>query len=482
MGKLPIRKISSTKVGLSSYYGKLFVKKADRAVFNADRWILNNISARGMDAEDNSIMNLALYKSFKFDQKLPSIYSLLSTQFSGFETQEYEFHTNYDKRDKYFTADEMARCEAEGKTVLIGRKKNGTPIIVDYSNVFYECTNDQQIALGTIEDMIGVEHEKRPVEILEVDVFGKPIPLGMVLGYHVGFDELIKLLKPSIRRVKRVGRTPLNLDKNEFAIVFEDEAVIFEKGNKMVEYVFGGFNRWPKDIGRYNIGVFNKPQVYEAIFDRNGLGARYPRELRLLFTSFIDPITREVLKSMGEPEELFTLFLRAAELLMTMDYPAASDMTVMRDKGYERVSGFIYSELMKSMRVFKSKTSPMAKFEINPSSVWLNIIQDSSNALVEDSNPIANMKEQEIVVFGGQGGRGQRSLQGNHRAFHKSQIGSTSEATKDSGKVATIVYTTADPKYTSLRGTVAQYDPQTDGPARLISPSFMLAPVGDRDD
>lgn len=480
---LPIRKISSVEVGLTSYYGKLFVRKAERATFNADRYILNNIAARGMDQDDDTIQNLLVYTSFDYKLRLPSIYSLLSTRFAGFQTNGYTFHTNYSKRDKHFTEEEI-KAHEDKNSVLIARRKDGAPIVVDFDNVFYVIENGEQVPLGTIEDMTGIEHAKRPLEILEVNIFGKPIPLGLALGYFVGFDDLLRIMQPTIRRVKVSGRTGnMDVQPNEFAVVFEDEAVIFEKGNKLVEFIFGGFNRWPKDLRRYGIINFNKPQVYEALFDRNGLGARYPRELGQVFTGFIDPITKGELEKMGAPTDMFNLFIAAAKMLMTMDYPAASDMSVMRDKGYERVAGLAYSEISRAMRVFKSKTSPAAKFEINPQAVWMGVIQDSSNALVEDSNPIANMKEQEIVVYGGFGGRGQRSLQGNHRAFHPSQLGSTSEATKDSGKVATIVYTTADPKYDSVRGTTKPWmGLDKDGPASLLSPSVMLAPASDRED
>src|SRR5690606_22232225 len=115
----------------TSYNGKLFVNKASRAIFNADRWILNTIASRGMDPEDDSITNLLVYTSFRYDLKLPAVYSLLTTRFSGFETSEYTFYTNYDKRDQYFTEEEINQWE--DKTVLVARRKDGVPVVVDFN-------------------------------------------------------------------------------------------------------------------------------------------------------------------------------------------------------------------------------------------------------------------------------------------------------------------------------------------------------------
>ena len=478
---LPIRKISSREVMLSSYYGKIMVKKAERATFNADRWLLNQIASRGMDNNDESVTDLRFYKSFSFDQKLPSIYSLLSTRFSGFITPEYEFFTNYDKLGIYFKEDEIKKWNND-KEILIARTKSGNPIVVDFKNFFYECTSKGLEPIGTIETLLDLNIRKRPIEILELDVFTKMFPLGLVLGFYIGLDNLITLLNADVRRVKRLGRNRTEIAPNEFIVSFNDEDLVFEKGNKLIEYIFGGFARWPNDIKRYSGHLFNKQDVYIALFERNGLTPRFIRELKQIFTMFIDPITKRNLELMNEPTEIVQLLIRATEMLLTMDYPSASDANWSRDRGYERIAGAAYTELSKAMRVFKSKTSHNARFEVNPQSVWMGIIQDPSNSLVEDSNPIHNAKETEIVVFGGTGGRGQRSMQGNHRAYDKTQMGTTSEATKDSGKVATIVYTTQDPKYDTIYGTSKRFNSLEDSPSRLLSTSVMLAPASDRED
>ena len=481
-GDLPIRKISSTEVMLSSYYcGKILVTKSERSAFNDDKWVLNNISKKGFDIKDDSITQLKLFNSFNPRIKLPTIYSVMSTRFLSFVAGDYSLFWNNEKIKENFTEEEIQQFQNNDQ-ILVGRNNSGIPIVVDFSNNFWLCTAENLTPIGTIETVLGFNDMTSPVGLVEIDILNTLFPLGLVLGFYLGLDNLLALLKPEVVRTKQIGNSKVTVLDHEFSVTFNDEVLVFTKGNKLVEYIFNGFNRWPKDLKRYNSTLFNKPEVYTAIWERNGISARYIRELNNIFTTFIDPITKSNLERINEPTDMLNLFIRATELLTTKDYPAISNARYSRDKGYERIAGLVYSEVARAGRIFKSKTSPMAKFEINPMSVLMGVIQDGANSLVEDSNPIHNMKESEIVVFGGTGGRSQRSMQGNHRGYDDSQLGTTSEATKDSGKVATIVYTSQDPKYDTIYGTSLPYDEEEDGPARLLSGSVMLAPASDRED
>jgi hypothetical protein len=67
------------------------------------------------------------------------------------------------------------------------------------------------------------------------------------------------------------------------------------------------------------------------------------------------------------------------------------------------------------------------------------------------------------------------------RKYHKNAMGVISEATVDSGEVATITYLTADPNFNSLRGTTRRVKDPVKDPAKMLSTSVMLAPAVDRD-
>lgn len=483
-GDMPIRKLSEREVALTTYYGKLFVSKAERMTFNYEKWILNIITNKGLDEADASVTDIRFSDAFDHTLKVAPIYSILSKRFAGFKAGDITIETDWKRRAEIFTLQEIESVELDSDgdssgLTLIGRKGK-QPIVVDNNNIFYTVDRTGGLdEIGFIEDIVQANADKKPIEVLEVGIFGKPIPLGIVLAYEMGLSTLIRHLGLEPRRVPR--GTNVKIDVNEFAVKFEDETLVFDRGNKMAEFIIGSFNRYHKDIRRYSVHMFDKKDVYLTVLERNGITARYVREMDMIYKLFVDDISRDILKEMKEPTDVVGLFLRAAELLTTHDYPDAADMRYMRDKGYERVSGIIYGELVRSLRAYKSRSAlANSTVDMNPQAVWMTILQDPATAIIEDSNPIRNLKHKEVVIFGGVGGRVSRSMTEKHRAFDETHMGITSESTTDDSKVGTVVHLTADPNYSSIRGTVKALKDRE--PAKLVSPSMLLSPGADRDD
>lgn len=486
-GDMPIRKISSSEVALSSYYGKLFVTRSDRAVHNYEKWLINHISSKGLDNEDQSVTDLKFSNVFISDIALPHVYSILSKNFVSFLSDQYFFYFNFNRRVEKFGEDRVTKAEYKSSStnhnlIVCGTKgKNVTLLMDPIGNIYGYQEGGELTEEGTIESIVGLPMDKRPVEIVEVGIFGKPVPLGFILAYEVGLNNLIRLLKLEPRRVPRGTRIEINDD--EFPVRFEDETLVFDKNDKLGEFIFGGFNRFHKDIKRYSLYSFDKKDIYQVILERNGLGARYVRELDMIYKMFVDAITKDILIQINEPTDMVGLFLRAAELLRTDDHPNYSDMRFLRDKGYERISGMIYGELARAVRTYKSKpASAGSSVDVNPQAIWMSILDDPAGKIIEESNPISNLKQKEEIIFSGTGGRTSRSMTAKHRQFDKTNLGNTSEATKDSGDAGTVLYLTADPKYVSVRGITKEYNGGVDGPSRLGSPSMMVSPASDRDD
>src|SRR5699024_2380096 len=142
--------------------------------------------------------------------------------------------------------------------------------------------------------------------------------------------------------------------------------------------------------------------------------------------------------------------IRAAELLVLDEHPEGMDVAYMRDKGYERISGMVYAELVKGIREYNSKSIySNNKLTINPESVWYSVITDQTVSLSQQSNPIHVMKEAETIIYIGAGGRSGTTMTAASRKYHKGNYGVTAEATVDSGDTGTIVYNVADPNYNS---------------------------------
>lgn len=494
-GDLPIRKAAANRVALTSYYGKVFVERSETVANNFGRWITNLIAARGLDNNppEGSVKITEMKSANAFDHRadVPRIYSILSQRFKSFTiTRGIRNHSNilhlfldYGKRHDHFGKEVVDRAEKGGYT-MIGTTASGDPVIVAPKGSFGIILPEGIMDIGKIEDVMRLPPDvvaKAPIDFALVNIFGKGVAVAAMLGYKMGLSTLIKTLGVKPRRVPSGHQ--LNLEPHEFRVRFKDQSLIFSDRDPKAAMVLAGLNMYHRSLVKYTVKQFDRKDVYLNLLEESGLGVRYAREMDLIYDMFVDHITKELLIEMKEPTDVVGLLFRSVELLQTDKYSDETDLSVMRIKGYERFAGAIYSEMVKAARIKASHpVMSRSSLEINPEAVKMAILMDSSLEVSNNINPIHNLKQKEVVTFGGTGGRSTKTMVKRTRVFHDNDVGVISEATVDSGDVGIITYLTADPKFTSLRGTAARFDKSIDGLARMLSTSALLSPSADNDD
>jgi hypothetical protein len=245
----------------------------------------------------------------------------------------------------------------------------------------------------------------------------------------------------------------------------------------------GGFLDYEKAIKSYSVYQFDKRSVYLNVLESRKITTRYLREIDLLDKLFVDPITESILKEMNEPTTYRGLIMRSCELLLTDAHPRSLDLNFQRIKGYERVAGAVYSEMVNSIREHRGKLGrSSATIDLKPFAVWKKVVGDPAVKITEDINPINALKEIEAVTFSGVGGRNSRSLTRESREYDPNDLGVISESTVDSSDVAINVYTTANPNFSSVRGLTNRVSPDEIKSAQLFSTSALLAAGSDTDD
>ena len=473
---LPIRKIAYNKVALTSYYAKVFVGRSEKQVNNYQGWLSNRIAALIMGNSDK-IQHGLFADVFDQSAHTPSVYSAISRRMRSFHVGEYQFFFDYKARKAQFG--EAAVTEAEHDGFLVVGKSKRALLLMDPNGFLYEDDPKELKSIGTFESLLDLP-DNPPLEMVEVKVFSKLIPLGVVLAYKLGFTELLKTINASYRVVP-VGERA-RLQPNEFQVRFENETYVFTRDSRTVVLLLSGFVSFDGFTRNYSSHLFDRPEIYLPLLETSSIGIRYLREIDLMTDMFIDPITRSILEEMHEPTSFLGLLFRATEMLTTDYSPAETDLESMRIAGYERIPGINYGQLVKSVRVMRSRGgSNKAKVELHPSAVWMAVTQDASTKIVEDSNPVNNVKEKAEVTYVGAGGRTERSMVGRTRLFQDSDMGTISEASKDSSQVAVTTYMSATPNLRTLRGITNRYDPKRDGPATLNSATALISPASDRD-
>ena len=478
-GDLPIRQIAPNRVALTSYYGKTFVTRNEKKVNNYEMWLHDNVMAASLEDEPR-ITNLKIANAFDHQFAAPRGYSAMSNYFTALKVGRFNLNFDHKERVKLFGEDNIKKYERRG-SVLLGLTDTDGILTMDSNNTVYEDVEGSLKPLGSLEQVLGLDASSAPVEYAEVKIYGKTIPVGIVLAYLYGFENLLALLKVKPRRVNAGQR--LNLQEHEYAIVFSDETVILSREDRIATMVLAGFREYEKATKNYSVHTFDKKGVYVNVLENYNISARYIREIDLIDKMFVDPITEELLVKMKEPLTFRGLLVRSAELLLKDQHPHSLDHAYMREKGYERFSGAIYTEIVNACREHNSRVGKSNfPVELHPFAIWKRITSDPSVALVNDINPIQNIKEQEAVTFGGVGGRNSRSMTRNTREFHPSDMGVISEATKDSSDVGINTYTTANPNFDSVRGTTKRIDMKNLKMSSLFSTSALLSVGSDHDD
>jgi hypothetical protein len=484
-GDLPIRKISPDRVALTSYYGKVFVNRSTKKVNDYPSWLINNIMSMGLDRTQSVLTEMHTADVFDNKFESPRLYSTLSMAFRSFRLHGYDWNFDHSKREVLYGTRAKTAFEHDG-WIICGKSVTDAMmlLLMDKNGSLYmaqEGLRHRPIPLPPIEEMLGLPAEKAPVEFAQVKILGREVPLGVVLGFELGLTRLMQMLRVDPRRIpagQRVGLQP-----NEYALVFADETLVLSRENAFASMVLAGFNEYHRQLRSYPVHEFDKRGVYLNVLEAGGASQRYLREIDLQYQLFVDPITRELLIDMKEPTDYQSLLLKACQLLLSDQHPDELDSKWMRVKGYERMAGAVYSEIVRSIRVHNGKVGKSrSPIDLNPFQVWKNVTQDPAKIQTSEINPVQDLKEMEAVTYAGVGGRGGRSMTKSTRAYHKNDMGTISESTVDSGDVAINTYTSADPQFTSLRGLSRTYDFKKQGATPLMSTSALLSPGADRDD
>ncbi len=477
---LPIRKINDRQVALTSYYGKTFVNKDEKVVNNISRWLGTRVRKSLFTDTDNNIINAISTNVFNPDIKVPNLYSALAQQFLSIETPSVFLYFDYNSRDKYLPLDKLKDLEQDNKVFIGYEKKSNYPIFINFLNELYLYDNATFKKTQSLYELLGIDEKKVPVEFTTVNIFSKSIPLVIVLGYLIGFENILKYLNTKYRLVESNKQS--KLESNEYEIKFKDYKLVLDRKDVKSSLILGGFRMFEDLNKNQYIKNLNNKDIYFDYYKYLGLTSIYLKETDLYNELYVDPVTLTVLKEMNEPTTFIGLLFRASEMLILDNHPSSVDMDYMRLIGHERISGIVYKELVSAVREHKNKNViGRSSLNLNPYAVWKAVNNDAGIALVSDANPFSNLKQQESVTFSGSGGRSKDTLVARDRIFNESDVGVISEATSDSSDAGVNVYLTANPAIKNLRGMKGNFSYEDADSSNVLSSTATYSSAVDHD-
>jgi len=475
---LPIRKISPTRVALTSNYGKLFIFRTERKSFDNYSYIASHIKETYI-AGGGNILKIKPGNLYSNLIQLPNMYSNMSMNFDNIETDKYKLIFNYKQMTNYID-EKVIKDLASKDLVFIGYDKSKSILVTDYNDTIFNYTKNME-ELGDLIDLLELDRTKVPKPFTMINILGDSIPLGVIMAYYLGISNLLSITGAKYQLLESNKQYKPN--KNETVLKFADYKLIIESTKQEHHLLFNGFLYFKDIIKQYSLKDFDYKEVYLIVIEDRDFSLIHIKEINLLEELFLDPITIDVLASINEPTSFLKLLLRANELLKDFAHPDINDPKYSRIRGYDRVPGLMYRALAESVRTYKFKGSSKSKIELDPYKVWNNVTQDNTVKITEDNNPITDAKEIEAITFSGADGLNKDATPMYLRRYHKNDVGFISEATIDSGDVALNTYLTPYARFKDVRGLIdINNQDHVTNKSKLFSTSVLLSPGSDQDD
>lgn len=478
---LPIRKIDFNEVALSSYYGKLFVTKA--TFKNEDiGYAIRKMLIKKYDV-DEKLKDLVLIPSDNLECVTPKSYNLISRYMKSFKYDGNFYSFEFKNRKNIIpklTDDELAKLEKDN-LVLFGSSKNGLPMLMDMEDNIFIFKNNNLEPFGKLFDILEIDIDNFNSEYLNIRIYKQQIPIVVLLTYYFGLTNLLRMLNV---KYELTDKPNTKITSKQYKIKFKDKTLIIDKDYGKGDLVFFGFRSIRDQLIKVNIGNLDDKNKFSILFFALGLSVLYINEIKILENMYIDPITLTILKKLKMPLNFKSLLIKAVEILVDDNYKNPRDIEEMSIKGYERICGMVYNELMTSLKDHNNRSYfSKSKLTLNPYSLINKINEDSTTVLVDDLNPIANIKQNEDLTMLGSFGRSKDGMSRDTREMHSSEIGIISEASKDSGDVGISAYMVASPSLTDTRGLITKTNVDEKlSWANMLSTSSMLAPFAINED
>lgn len=508
----PIAKLTATRVSLASNYNKTIVEKLSTANHDYQKYFMSTITDIQKE-RPGTITNLEFgirmipgtelcgYEYWQIAQKIHSFvlhhHNKKATSYFYFGEKKGRADDPVFKAAKITDSEwkEIEKYEEKNHSNFIGVKR-GT---AEYTPAFY------YMDVGSLLHIVGT-HQGKPFDLTgpllmllcnasdyrldkglsewtDIKILDAKFPVGFLLCYRFGLLNVLRRLRVKYRLEPARARHHSDYT-GEIIIPFSDQRLVIPRYPLKTSLIVQGLRMFNTKQGALE-DYDHKDIYYQLLLDkRMGAGrTNYLIGIDDTFDGFVDILTYERLKQMGEPTDFGGLLVRATEMLSTPYHRESTEMANHCLRSYERMVGILYNEMSAQMRVYKKQRGPMATFSIKPNAVMQRIVQDQTAMPVEDINPMHDLKTTTKLSYLGMGGRSADSITIDDRRFPDDGIGVLSESTPSAGNVGVVVQSTIDPRIDNLSGLIdTKEDFSKLEPTQVLSATALFLPAVTQDD
>jgi DNA-directed RNA polymerase beta subunit len=336
--------------------------------------------------------------------------------------------------------------------------------------------------LGRFESSYSVIniHSKRlaNTSYLMMRMAGYNLPLIMFLGYKLGFEETMKMfgIEYEVSKEKLEGGMKLPDGSN---IAFKTDTDV---GTEIVQSFRYSIVHFPKNKINVKDENFWRAVLINAIGTRN-----CTHSIDSIWRYIVTPISREILKSKGDPTTLPEIIKYISEEVVKGTVDDRNSLDKLRIRTSEVFTHTIQKQVLAAYSEYLAKKlggDKEAKLSINSTKAWSEVVNSPNVQQLETINPLEELSMMTRVTPVGIGGiPDKRALPTNAMNIHYTYYGNIDPLeTPDSGMVGIQQHLTVGAAIANSRGTFMIKDHSMVKPTEILSVCPAMVPFVESND
>ena len=481
----PIVKTNSNTVQIVTNYNKMFIMrvgdKVSLAVEQLKKYLNANPSLTGITIKngDNTKANLKFNTSLEYDY-LAKSYSLIATKSHRFIFNQETLHDELE-------AKKIKVSFPEGCNTIVGLTKDNKAIYL----------TEQQTVHGTNIELIdfildSMEETYKGIKAAVQDTtagkrfmysraksMNREVPLILLVAFFQGLSTTLR--KANIPHYFTDKNPKALLSSRQDVIRFNNGYLVFDKYPIENALLIHGLSVVNTKV--YDYEDFDERDIYLDIFEEMYGARSLGRYFLNVYESMIDPITKEVLETLGYPTELCDVLVYANNLLADNSFMSEVNMNLYRIRSNEIVAALLYKAIADEYNNYKNiaMVSKNRKMSVRQDAVIKELL---TSQIVEDYstlNPIVELEKSRAITPKGPSGLNvTRAYTESKRSFDKSMMGIMAISTSPDANCGVVRSLALEPNIKNARGYIDIKDDSVQDlkDVNMFSPAEMLTPIG----
>lgn len=364
----PVVKTGPDTVQLVSNYNKIFLyRRGDKTSPKNEKIkkILSNLNHREYDIKksDNSLVNINYLTNMEYDEFAKDIFLIsikdLIISFNQSDMRKRLSEINYNNSKLPYN---HLPIGLDGKNVILLDVTKNVIVGTDLSLSDFIIEKLKGIN-PDIESEIAKASVGKRYMYTEASVLNIKIPLILFLAYKEGLSTVLRKAKVNYSFTDKRPNLS-NEDKTKKGVIqFADGYLVYDlypMRNSLLLNALAGI-----PTKEFNYELFDSKEIYLELFNSLYGTRTIGKGLDNIYQLFLDPITLEVIRDLGMPDDFIELFLYANILLEDNTFVKENDLSIYRIRSAELINAYLYRVLADAYRLYKDSKNASKPIKVS---------------------------------------------------------------------------------------------------------------------